>query len=306
MIALSDSENLLDVILRNLENLLLALVSVGLIALTIVHIKEYVADKLVKRFRRKKFRLRTTIVKDMLGKTTTQTTKLRRIRAVEALNELILDPWPHMVDENGQERLAQVPNFYCIPGFAARHESNDLLETKFRMIYDDDHKLKPHREYSTLMAYTLEESIEATLLPPFFGAIQPVGKESFAYEVHFPEDKRYIRDGANPNNKEYPLIKVYRGEAPPKPGRLIRYEQNGLRKWRQALGIIVHGSRARYHVTGGRRDFRDGHDLHDWFRVTVCRPPQKEEITICWCMEGDTTPRAWCPEITIKAHESNH
>src|ERR1700738_941248 len=112
MSILSELEKILDTILRNLEGILLVLVTVGLIPLEALHIKEFVADKWVKRFRRKKFRLRTTIVKDMLGEKKTQTTKLRRLRAVEPLDELTLDSWPHIVDEDHKERLARVPDFY--------------------------------------------------------------------------------------------------------------------------------------------------------------------------------------------------
>jgi hypothetical protein len=45
---------------------------------------------------------------------------------------------------------------------------------------------------------------------------------------------------------------------------------------------------------GGNGDFGDKLGFHDWLRVTILKPPQKEDIHICWCMEGDPIGWHWC------------
>jgi hypothetical protein len=166
-------------------------------------------------------------------------------------------------------------------------------------ILDRDERLKPHKEYSTLIAYVMNEKIEATLFPPYFAAIPPVGKESFTYEVHFPLGRRYIRDKDNPESKVYPKIKVYKGSPPPENGKELRYEPYKFKAFegsllRKVWTKVTNKLRTRYHVSGGRNNFEDGHGEHDWFRVIIFRPPKDAEISICWCMEGDLIARPWC------------
>jgi hypothetical protein len=302
MLHLLGPEEILEIVEKNLGRLVVFVFSAAGIVVALYHLKEFLIDHWVKRYRpHNDYRLRTTIVKDMMKDSYQKTTKLRRLRAVKHCNELILDPWPHIIPENPRdERLARLKDFYAVPGrLGISAYPGSPLEKKFKVFLDRDEALRPHREYSTLVAYVMNEKIDATLLPPYFAAIPPVGKESFTYEAHFPPDRRYVRDQMNPESTDYPKIKVYEGPPPPDNGRELRYEPykfealegNLLRKvWMK----VTNKFRTRYHVSGGRHDFEDGNGEHDWFRVVIFRPPQDAEVSVCWCMEGDAIVRPWC------------
>ena len=265
------------------------------------HLKELFADYFDRlRDKEHRYRVRTTIVKDMMDEEQTQTAKLRRLRVSKSLKELILDPWPSIVPVDSKEqRLAQLSHFYSVPG---RLGIQDGLATppekKFMLRLGRDEELKKHREYSTLLVYTLGEGIDAILTPPGFIAVQPVGEECFTYEAHFPASRKYVRnkDLEDPYSKEEPRIKVYK-DVEDKQHEL-RYEPSGWKGkgnlLRRLWTKFINRFRTRYHVIGGRTDFGDGHGKHDWFRVTILKPPQDKEIHICWCMQNDPAWGGWC------------
>lgn len=296
------SEQILDLIEKYIGRAVVLVFSVAGILVALYHLKEFLLDHWIKRFRKHEdYRLRTTIIKDMMEEDHQQTIKFRRLRAIKHCKQLTIDPWPHIVPEDlTGERLAKLKDFYSLPGRLGISDNPGIpLDRKFKLILDRDEWLRPHREYSTIITYVMNEQLDATLFPPYFAAIPPVGKESFTYEVHFPPNHRYVRDHNNPENETYPRIKVYKGQPPPDSGKELRYEPfkfkafrgNFFRKvWTKVTNKVC----TRYHVSGGRHNFDDGHGEHDWFRVTVFRPPQKAEISICWCMEGDEIERPWC------------
>lgn len=298
MSTLSGLEEILKKILESLHIAIVALFFGVGIFVAAHHIKEFLADHWIKKFRRAKYRLRTTVVKDMIDEEQTITAKLRRLRAVEDCDELTLDPWPVIVAEDGTERPAKLEHFYSVPGRLEKSQDPERpTDTKFKLIFSESERLKPHRDYSTLLAYVANENADATLLPPYFAAIPPVGKESFTYEVHFPPGRQYVRAKGNPENPESPQVKIYKGPPPPKKGHEIRYEPSvppNEHRFNWRLTKFFNLFRSRYHVTGGRYDFGDGRGEHDWFRVTIFRPPQDEEISICWSMQGDPVTRPWC------------
>jgi hypothetical protein len=246
----------------------------------------------------RRYRVRSTIVKDMLGDHQSQTAKLRRLRVSRNHVKLILDPWPNIVPiDTKKERPAKLSHFYSVPGRLGIENDQATNEKKFVIILGRDEELKKHQEYSTLLGYTLNEEIEEILTPPGFIAVQPVGKSCFTYEVHFPPNRKFVRNKnlADPYSNEEPRIKVYK-EIDDKEHELS-YESYGwtdkgllVRLWTRFKNI----SRTRYHVIGGRADFGDGHDTHDWFRVTILNPPQDKEIRICWCMQNDPAWGGFC------------
>jgi len=246
----------------------------------------------------RRYRVRSTIVKDMMGEHQSQTAKLRRLRVSRNHVKLILDPWPSIVPLNSnQERPAKLSHFYSVPGRLGIENDQATNEKKFVVILGRDEELKKHQEYSTLLGYTLNEEIDEILTPPGFIAVQPVGKSCFTYEAHFPPDRKFVRNKnlADPYANEEPRIKVYE-EVEDKQHEL-RYEPSGstgtgrlVRMWTR----FINSFRTRYHVIGGRADFGDGHGKHDWFRVTILKPPQDTEIHICWCMQNDRLWGGWC------------
>ena len=266
-----------------------------------LHLRELARDYF-ERFRDKehRYRVRTTTVKDMMDENSTQKAKLRRLRVSKNTNTLMLDPWPTIIPVAGEERDAELAQFYSVPGRLGTQEVADLetdrLKTKFLLNLSRDEELKAHREYSTLLIYTLEETLDDILGPPGFVAEQPVGEECFTYEAHFPQERRFIRSTTSdePKRKDKPKVRIFKG--PPKNGHELRYESytrkdQNLVSWK--LGQFVNRFRTRYHVMGGRSDFGDRLGRHDWFRVTILKPPQDEDIHICWCMEGDDIWE-WC------------
>jgi hypothetical protein len=297
-----DLQHALELVEKYLARVVVTAFTVAGILVAFYHLKEFLRDYWVKRFRKHEdYRLRTTIIKDMMTPGHQQTIKFRRLRAIKHCTELTIDPWPHIVPENSnEERLGKLKDFYSLPGRLGVSDNPGIpLDRKFKLILDEDEWLKPHREYSTIIAYVMNEKIEATLFPPYFAAIPPVGRESFTYEAHFPPNYRYVRDPANRENRTYPKIKVYEGQPPPENGKELRHEPFKFAAFqgnfvRRGWTKLTNKLRTRYHVSGGRHNFEDGRGEHDWFRVTVFRPPQKTEISICWCMEGDPIDRPWC------------
>ena len=271
------------------------------ISVAVRHVKEMLADY-VERFRDQelRYRVRTTIVKDMMDEEQSQTAKLRRLRVSKSLKELILDPWPIIIPvDSKQERAAKLNHFYSVPGrLGVQDDFATPVEKKFRLLLGRDEELKKHREYSTLLVYTLAEKIDAILTPPGFVAVQPVGKECFTYEAHFPPSRKFVRnkDLEDPHSKEEPRIKVYK-EIEDKQHEL-RYEPQGWtgqgKLFVRLCTKFINKFRTRYHVIGGRTDFGDGHGKHDWFRITIIKPPQDKEIHICWCMQNDPSWGGWC------------
>ena len=267
-----------------------------------LHLKELALDYF-ERFRDKehRYRVRTTTVKDMMHERWTQTAKLRRLRVSKTTNNLILDPWPTIIPvDSDKERSAKLAQFYSVPGRLGTqtqmNEETMRIETKFLLALSREEAFKGHREYSTMLIYALDEKLEDILGPPEFVAAQPVGEECFTYEVHLPPNRRFVRGKVNdePRRKETPQIRVFKGS--PKHGHELRYESDRRRdqnlvRWK--LGRFVNRFRTRYHVDGDRTDFGDPRGVHDWFRVTILKPPRDEDIHICWCMEGDPV-WDWC------------
>lgn len=265
------------------------------------HVKELLADYFERlRDKEHRYRVRTTIVKDMMDEEQTQTAKLRRLRVSKSHKELILDPWPSIIPvDSSQERPAKLTHFYSVPGRLGTQEDPAIrMEKKFRLLLGRDEELKKHREYSTLLVYTLGEKIDEILTPPAFIAVQPVGRECFTYEAHFPPSRKFVRnkDLEDPYSKQEPRIKVYKDVEDRQ--HELRYEPYGWRGQGNLLRRLwtrfTNSFRTRYHVIGGRTDFGDGHGEHDWFRVTILKPPQDKEIHICWCMQDDPIVWAWC------------
>ena len=271
-----------------------------------LHLREMVIDYF-ERFRDKehRYRVRTTVVKDMMGEEQTQTAKLRRLRVSKNMKKLILDPWPTIIPFNKEEeRRAELAQFYSVPGrLGTQEETNENTlrnETKFLLNLSLDEELKAHREYSTLLIYTLDEKLDDILGPPEFIAAQPVGEECFTYEAHFPPDRKFVRSKGhgNGNRKDKPKVRVFKG--PPGDEHELRYEsytRRGKNRISWYLLRFVNKFRTRYHVMGGNTDFGDRLGKHDWFRVTILKPPQDEDIHICWCMEGDPTLWNWCSHV---------
>jgi hypothetical protein len=269
-----------------------------------LHLREKAIDYFERlRDKEHRFRVRTTIVKDMMDEQQTQTAKLRRLRVSKNMKKLILDPWPTIVPLNSEEeRDAELAQFYSVPGrLGTQEEPNENTlrnETKFLLNLSLDEQLRAHREYSTLLIYTLDEKLDDILSPPEFIAAQPVGKECFTYEAHFPPTRRFVRRKAPGDTKrrDKPIVRVFKGS--PENKRELRYESY-TRQGRNPISWywqrFVNKFRTRYHVMGGSTDFGDRVGKHDWFRVTILKPPQKEDIHICWCMEGDpATLWNWC------------
>src|SRR5690349_9271194 len=266
-----------------------------------LHLRELARDYFERlRDKEHRYRVRTTMVKDMMEEEWTQTAKLRRLRVSKTTNRLVLDPWPTIIPVNGEERDGNLAQFYSVPGRLGTQkevdENTNRVEKKFMLNLSRDEELKAHREYSTMLIYTLDEKLDDILGPPEFVAAQPVGEEYFTYEAHFPPHRRFVRNTTidDPKRKDKPKVRIYKG--PPKDGHELRYEsytrhdQNVVR-WK--LSQFVNRFRTRYHVMGGRSDFGDRLGRHDWFRVTILKPPQDEDIHICWCMEGDDIWE-WC------------
>src|SRR5689334_4170089 len=266
-----------------------------------LHLRELARDYFERlRDKEHRYRVRTTTVKDMMDENLTQTAKLRRLRVSKTTNTLMLDPWPTIIPVAGEERDGELAQFYSVPGRLGTQEVADLeanrLKTKFLLNLSRDEELKAHREYSTLLIYTLDEPLDDILSPPGFVAEQPVGEECFTYEAHFPQGRRFIRSKTidDPKRKDKPKMRIFKG--PPKNGHELPYESytrhdQNVVSWK--LSRFVNSFRTRYHVMGGRSDFGDRLGSHDWFRVTILKPPQDEDIHICWCMEGDDIWE-WC------------
>ena len=298
---MSPIEHLLELLERILHYLHIVPIVIFFIVGIVVAAKD-IAERLADYFERlrdkeHRYRVRTTIVKDLMGETETQTAKLRRLRVSKSTNKLILDPWPSIIPvDSEQERKAKLAQFFSVPGRLGLQTETDedtgRPATKFLVNLSRDEELRAHHEYSTLLVYTLDETLDDILGPPEFIAAQPVGEECFTYEVHFPPQRRFVR---RKSVKDKPRIRCYKG--PIAEGKELRYEsytrQNKSRlAWHWTR--FINRFRTRYHVLGGRTDFGDRLGTHDWFRVTVLKPPKKEDIHICWCMEGDPIGWKWC------------
>jgi len=269
-----------------------------------LHLRELARDYFERlRDKEHRYRVRTTTVKDMMEEDWTQTAKLRRLRVSKTTNKLILDPWPTIITVSGEERDAKLAQFYSVPGRLGTQKAADddatRVEKKFLLNLSRDEELKAHREYSTMLIYTLDEDLDDILGPPEFVAAQPVGEECFTYEVHFPPHRRFVRSKTvdDPKRKDKPKVRIFKG--PPNDGHELDYESytrhdQNVVSWK--LSRFVNSFRTRYHVMGGRSDFGDRLGRHDWFRVTILKPPQDEDIHICWCMEGDPV-WDWCSHV---------
>ena len=266
-----------------------------------LHLRELARDYFERlRDKEHRYRVRTTTVKDMMDENSTQTAKLRRLRVSKTTNTLMLDPWPTIIPVVGDERDAELAQFYSVPGRLGTQKVADdeanRIKKKFLLGLSRDEELKAHREYSTLLIYTLDETLDDILSPPGFVAEQPVGEECFTYEAHFPQGRRFIRSKTidDPKRKDKPKMRIFKGL--PENGHELPYESytrhdQNIVSWK--LSRFVNSFRTRYHVMGGQSDFGDRLGRHDWFRVTILKPPQDEDIHICWCMEGDQIWE-WC------------
>jgi len=277
--------------------LILAFFVVG-IWTAVQHVKEFLADHWIRRFRKdSKFRVKETIIKDICDETQTQRAKLRRLRVTEPTEELIVDPWPSVIPQDMKAKATKLFSFYSLPG---------RLETKgpgvdggkqFRLILDKDEEFRLHREYSTLLVYVINVQLDALLSPPFFVARKPVGIERLTYEVHVPPERFYVRDTTNGENGRKPKVRVYYETCDEQHELLC--DPEGFRNLRGNILFrlwvkLTKVFRGRYYVKGDRTDFGDPRGEHDWFRVTILRPPQKRDIYICWCMQGDIEKWPWC------------
>ena len=122
------------------------------------------------------------------------------------------------------------------------------------LLFSNDEKLKPFRDRVHLLEYTMNETIEKLYEPLGVLAVQPVGKELFVYEAHFPKGRHYQREIGQRTN---PKISVYTKPDYPLDAR-------------------------KYTAIGGCFDFQDGLGPVDWLRVSIRKPPQDHAINIDW------------------------
>ena len=264
-----DVIHILEKILHYFHLILIGLFTLVGIWVTARHVKEFLAD-IWERLgdKEERFRVRTTIVKDMMEEGQTRTAKLRRLRVSKTHKEIILDSWPRIGKTEDDQELANLTHVYSVPGrlgtqVGTYDDPSDKSEKKFRLQLGRDEELRKHREHSTLLGYTLDAPLDTILTPPSFVGIPPVGKELFTYEAHFPPNRRFVRNKnlADPHSKDEPRIKVYFG-VKDKRHELI-YEPRGWKGAgslpRRLFAALLNKFRSRYHVIGGRTDFLDGH-----------------------------------------------
>ena len=294
---------------QHLHEIVVIAIAVPGILVGVHHLAEWLRDYFGRFGDKERYRVLATVVKDLMKETETETAKLRRLRVYKKQRRLILDPMPTIIPENDDDqREAQLDVYYSVPGRLGTQQVFDERVnrnvTKFVLDLSPDEEFKAHQTYSTLLAYTMIEKLDDILTPPGFVAKQPVGQESFVYEAHLPPRRRFVRSRGvgHPKRKDKPKIRVFHGKIDDQHElRYESYTRQGKNwfvwKWTSFLNKF----RTRYHVTGGSADFRDTLGNHDWFRVTILKPPQKEDIHICWCMEGDPTSWEWCKH-SVKEH----
>lgn len=276
----------LETIYKTLEYPVIIYFSIVAIWVTVHHVREWLADQFQwVGDKDERYRIRTTIVKQMMNQHQTKIAKIRRLRVSKFHKKLSLDSFPKMTD--AKEPWANLADYYSVPGRLGTSYDPGNGQKQFDLILGRDEQFRAHKEYSTMMVYTVDEPLDRFLTPPDFVAIQPVGKDCFTYEVHFPKTSLFIRDPtiADSESHEKPKIKVYDGDRDPQHELIYEpYDLPGNFP-RRVWTTVTNKFRTRYHVTGGRHDFGDRHAEHDWFRVTIFRPPQKKNIHICWSMQ---------------------
>jgi len=215
--------------------------------------REILADRIGK-LKKRKYRVKSTVIKDIIREDHTECIKLRQLRVYNDTQMLSIDSAPYVVETGAQIKTS---NLYSIPGRA------DISPTrKIDIRFLEDEKLKPFRDHSVVLGYTLNATLEEQYEPPGVLAKQPVGKDCLVYEAHFPKGRYYERAGAN---SDKPKMRVYTTEVK---------EPLDPRK---------------YNVEGNRFDFGDGLGDVDWLRITIPNPPQDNDINIEWFWEkGDT------------------
>lgn len=223
------------------------------------HLWEIIADYV--EIRENPYRVKTTMVKDLVSNNRTERTKLRQLRVRKTCDSLQTDPLPEIAPYR-----VRVSSYHSLPGIANIFHRG----TRFFVVgLGPDEKLKPHRDHSVLLSYTMEESIETLFDPnPEFIARQPAGKNRLVYEVHLPPEWRYRRESGS-NNPQIEVQLIVKDET----------NRNGVSK-RPLKRERWFGKR--WEVVGGRESWPN-YPEHDWFRVSIKKPPRKGEgIRIGW------------------------
>jgi hypothetical protein len=210
-------------------------------------LREIIADQIGK-VKRRKYRVKWTVVKDIIREDHTETIKLRQLRVYNETEILSIDTAPYVVETRAASKAS---NFYAIPG---RADISPAGKIDIRFL--EDEKLRPYRNHSVLLGYTIEETITELYGDPGILAKQPVGKDYLVYEAHFPKGWHVEQTAGIP--------------------KIVVYTKRGDDCPREYVDPT------KYHVTGSRFDFGDGLGKVDWLRVTIPKPPQQHDISVEW------------------------
>jgi hypothetical protein len=211
--------------------------------------REALADR-IRKLKKEEYRVKRTVIKDLMRENHTETVKLRDVRPYVALNSLSFDTQPFVVETG---KYIPLKNLYSIPGRA------DLTpDRKIVILFLDDERLKSFHDHPVVLGYICDAPLDEMYGEPGLRAKQPVGTDCLVYEAHFPPNRFYKRvQGGEDLNTPRIVVKTSTGELDTR----------------------------KYSAIGGQFDFRDGLGLVDWFRVTIPDPPQKGDIDIDWFWE---------------------
>jgi len=256
-------KEVLDTIPLTIDVILLILTLIGAVygaAKALLEVPDFVKDWW-DRLQDRSYRVKTTMVKVMIGEDQTQIIKLRNVRVHTVRESLELDPVPTYGPGTARDdREAELPKGHYQSDFFKTHYSvpgrssvvPEAGGNKFRIDFPSDEQLSPHHDHPILLCYFLNERLGTLFDPPYVEASQPVGSERLVIEVTFPPGWR-LKDKST-------------------AVETVDSEGNPLKTLDSKRARIFH---YKYRLGPGQEPTH-------WIRAVIRKPPQDHAIRLRW------------------------